>query len=322
MRIFLTGGSGWIGSALVPELISAGHQIIALARSDTSANALTAAGVQVHPGTLADVESLRKAAAATDGVIHLAFDHESAFSGGFLNAVADHHGAIDAFGEALAGSDRPLIVASGTGMLRPGKVGTEEDAGDPDGPAGGRVVSEHAALSLAARGVRSSVVRLPPTNYGDGDNGFIATLVAMAGVKGASCYVGAGTNRWPTVHRLDSARLLRLAVEKAPAGSVLHGVAEQGVRIRDIAEAIGRQLDVPAVSISAEEAVEVFGFLGDFLAADIPASSALTRELMGWQPTQPGLIEDISAGHYFTQAAPTQESAAASLAPLLGRSRR
>jgi nucleoside-diphosphate-sugar epimerase len=306
MRVFVTGASGWIGSAVVPELVGAGHEVVGLARSDASAGALTAAGAEVHRGTLDDLEGLRSAAAASDGVIHLAFKHESAFSGDFQGAADADRRAVETFGEALAGSDRPLVIASGTFGNAPGRVATERDGHGPastmaafgPGPQTRRATAE-LTLSLASRGVRSSVVRLPPTNHGDGDHGFMATLVDIAREKGVSGYIGDGIARWPAVHRLDSARLFRLALEAAPAGSTLHGVADEGVPIRDIAEVIGRHLDLPVVSIAPEEAGEHFSFLAGFLGIDAPASSALTRELMGWQPTQPGLIEDLEQGHYF-----------------------
>jgi nucleoside-diphosphate-sugar epimerase len=307
MRVFVTGASGWIGSAVVPELIGAGHQVTGLARSDASAAALTAAGAQVHRGTLDDLDSLRGAAAAADGVIHLAFKHDIAFSGGFKDAADADRRAVETFGEVLAGSGRPLVIASGTLGVSPGRVATERDGHDLDpalaaahgsGPAT-RMATAEFVLSLASRGVRSSVMRLPPTNHGDGDNGFMAALVAIARDKGAAAYIGDGSNRWPAVHRLDSAHLFRLAVEKAPAGSTLHAVADEGVPIREVAEVIGRHLDVPVVSIPAEQAAGHFTWLGGFIGLDAPASSALTRELMGWQPTQPGLIEDLDKGHYF-----------------------
>jgi nucleoside-diphosphate-sugar epimerase len=301
MRVFVTGASGWIGSAVVPELIGAGHQVIGLARSDASAAALTAAGAEVHRGTLDDLDSLRDAAAASDGVIHLAFKHDLAFSGDFQGAADADRRAVETFGEALAGSDRPLVIASGTLGLAPGRVATERDGHGPDpavaalgaGPLT-RLATAELVLSLASRGVRSSVVRLPPTNHGEGDHGFVAALVGNARDKGVSGYIGNGNNRWPAVHRLDSARLFRLALEEAPGESTL-----QGVPIRDIAEVIGRHLDLPVVSISAEDAAEHFTWLADFLAADSPASSALTRDLLGWQPTHPGLIDDLDQGHYF-----------------------
>jgi len=306
MRVFVTGASGWIGSAVVPELIAAGHQVLGLARSDDSAATLSAAGVDVQRGTLDDLDSLRQGAQASDGVIHLAFKHDLAFTGDFQGAADADRRAVEIFGEALAGSQRPLVIASGTLGIAPGRVATERD-GHEDNPSvsalgGGpraRWATAEFVLSLASRGVRSSVMRLPPTNHGDGDSGFMATLVAIARAKGVSGYVGDGANRWPAVHRLDSARLFRLALEDAPKGSTLHAVADEGVPIRDIAEVIGRQLELPVVSIPPEEAGGHFTWLAPFLAADSPASSALTREMMRWQPTQPGLIEDLDQGHYF-----------------------
>ncbi|HWF34732.1 MAG TPA: SDR family oxidoreductase [Solirubrobacteraceae bacterium] len=310
MRVFVTGASGWIGSAVVPELIGAGHDVIGLARSDASAAALTAAGAQVHRGTLDDLDSLRNAAAASEGVIHLAFKHDLAFSGNFEGAADADRRAVETFGEALAGSDRPLIVASGTLGVAPGRVATERDGHEPDparaawgaGPQARWATSEF-VLSLASRRVRSSIMRLPPTNHGDGDNGFMATLVGIARQKGVSGHIGDGANRWPAVHRLDSARLFRLALEHAPAGSTLHAVADEGVPIRDIAEVIGRRLDVPVVSVSPEDAAEHFTWMAGFIGSDSPASSALTRELLHWQPTHPGLIADLEQGHYFRSAA-------------------
>ncbi len=306
MRVFVTGASGWIGSAAVPELLGAGHQVIGLARSDASATALTAAGAEVHRGTLDDLDGLRSAAAASDGVIHLAFRHDIAFSGDFQGAADADRRAVETLGEALAGSDRPFAIASGTLGLAPGRLATEQDGHGPDmavaawgdGPQT-RLATAELVLSLASRGVRSSVVRLPPTNHGEGDHGFIAALVGIARDKGVSGYIGDGTNRWPAVHRLDSARLFRLALENAPAGSTLHAVADEGVPIRDVGEVIGRHLNLPVVSVSPDDAGEHFAWMAGFLAADSPASSALTRELMGWQPTQPGLIADLDQGHYF-----------------------
>jgi nucleoside-diphosphate-sugar epimerase len=302
MRVFVTGASGWIGSAVVPELIGAGHQVVGLARSDASAAALTAAGAAVHRGTLDDLDGLAAAAAASDGVIHLAFKHDLAFSGDAQGAAEADRRAVETFCEALAGSDRPLVIASGTLGLTPGRVATERDGHDLDPTASGphaRHATAEFVISLASRGVRSSVMRLPPTNHGDGDNGFMAFAIGIAREKGVSGYIGDGTNRWPAVHRLDSARLFRLAVENAPAGSTLHAVAEEGVPIRDIAEVIGRHLDLPVVAVSPEDAGEHFGWLRAFLALDAPASSALTRELMDWNPAQPGLIDDLDEGHYF-----------------------
>ena len=309
MRIFVTGATGWIGSAVVAELIGAGHQVLGLARSDASAAALTATGAEVHRGTLDDLDRLRAAVAGSDGVIHLAFKHDLAFTGDFQGAAEADRRAVELFGDALAGSDRPLVIASGTLGLAPGRVATERDGHGADpavaalsaGPKT-RWATAELTLSFASDGVRSSVLRLPPTNHGNGDHGFVATLVAIARAAGVSGYIGDGSNRWPAVHRLDSARLFRLAVEGAPAGSTLHAVADEGVPIRDIAEVIGRPLHLPLVSIAPEDAGRHFTWLADFLAADSPASSALTRELLGWQPTHAGLIDDLDQGHYFHQA--------------------
>jgi nucleoside-diphosphate-sugar epimerase len=309
MRVFVTGASGWIGSAVVPELIGAGHQVVGLARSDASAAALVAAGVEVRRGTLDDLDTLKSAAAESDGVIHLAFKHESAFSGDFQGAADADRRAVETFGEALAGSARPLLIASGTLGLSPGRVATERD-GHGSVPAVAslgagprtRWATAELVLSFASRNVRSSVVRLPPTNHGDGDHGFIAALVGIARAKGVSGYIGDGTNRWPAVHRLDSAHLFKLAVEQAPAGSTLHAVAEEGVPVRDIAEVIGRHLSLPVASIEPEDAREHFTWLAEFLSADSPASSKLTRELLGWRPSQAGLLKDLDEGHYFRAA--------------------
>jgi nucleoside-diphosphate-sugar epimerase len=306
MRVFVTGASGWIGSAVVPELIGAGHGVVGLARSDASATALEAAGAEVQRGTLDDLDTLGAAAAASDGVIHLAFKHDIAFSGDFQGAADADRRAIETFGEALAGSDRPFVIASGALGLAAGKVATERDGHDSDlseaqliGGAETRRANAETTLAFASRGVRSSILRLPPTCHGDGDNGFLATLVGIARDKAVSGYIGDGANRWPAVHRLDAALLFRLALENAPAGSTLHAIADEGVQIRAVAEVIGRHLDIPVASVSPEDAGEHFGWLGGLLAVDGPASSAVTRELMGWQPTHPGLIEDLDAGHYF-----------------------
>jgi nucleoside-diphosphate-sugar epimerase len=310
MRVFVTGASGWIGSAVVPELIGSGHRVTGLARSDASAAALAAAGAEVQRGSLDDLDALRSGATAADGVIHLAFKHDLAFTGDFQGAADADRLAVETFGEALAGTDRAFLIASGTLGVAPGRIATEADGrGAPD-PAvasfgGGpqtRLATAQLVLSLASRGVRSSVVRLPPTNHGDGDNGFMAALVGIARDKGVAGYIGDGTNRWPAVHRLDSARLFRLALEKAPAGSALHAVADEGVPIRDIAEVIGRHLNVPVASIAPEDADEHFTWLAHFLALDAPASSTLTRELLGWQPAQPGLIADLDEDHYYRDA--------------------
>ncbi|HEV2376918.1 MAG TPA: SDR family oxidoreductase [Streptosporangiaceae bacterium] len=309
MRIFVTGASGWIGSAVVPELIDAGHQVVGLARSDASAAALTAAGAQVQRGTLDDIDSLRDAASASDGVIHLAFRHDIAFSGRFSDAADTDRRAVETFGEVLAGSGRALLIASGTGGIRPGHVATEQDGRDPGSgahlPAGLQTRHDTSllALSLAGDGVRSSLVRFPPTVHGEGDHGFMAALVGIAREKGVSGYIGDGSNRWPAVHRFDAAHLVRLALEKAPAGSVMHGVAEEGVPIREVAEVLGRHLGVPVAAIPPEDAGEHFSWLGAFIALDCPASSAATRELLGWQPANPGLIDDLDKGHYFQDPA-------------------
>lgn len=308
MRVFVTGASGWIGSAVVPDLIGAGHQVVGLARSDASADALTAAGVTVVRGSLDDLEVLSSASAAADGVIHLAFDHEVAFLGGDFKGAADRdRRAVEAMGEGLTGSDKPFVLASGTPAV-PGSVATELDgheippgaADDPvlAGPMA-RMATAEWVLSLASRGVRSSVVRLPRTNHGEGDQGFVSTLVRTAREKGVAGYYGDGGNRWPAVHRLDSADMFRIALEKAPAASTLHAVSDEGVSLRDIAEVIGRYLDVPVASVPREEAEEHFGWLAMVLSTDQPASSAVTRELTGWLPTQPGLIDDLDKGHYF-----------------------
>lgn len=300
MRIFVTGASGWIGSALVPELIDGGHQVVGLARSDASAAALTGAGAEVVRGSVDDLDVLRETAAASDGAVHLAFQHERAFGGDFRGAAEADRRAVDALGGALTGSDRPFVLASGLVGLAPGRVATERDMPTIDGsPFSVRGATAQAVLALASEGVRSSVVRLSPTCHGEGDHGFIASLTAVAREKGVSGYAGDGTNRWPAVHRLDAARLFRLAVEKAPAGSVLHGAAERGVALRDIAGVIGRHLGVPVAPVAPEAVDEHFGWLSAVIALDAPASSTLTRELLGWEPAGPGLLEDLDLGHYF-----------------------
>ncbi|OBB31544.1 3-beta hydroxysteroid dehydrogenase [Mycolicibacterium peregrinum] len=292
MRIFVTGASGFIGSAVVPELIGAGHQILGLARSDASAAALRAAGADVHRGDLDNPDSLRAGAQGADGVIHLAFVHDF---NEFAAASEIDRRAIEALGETLAGSDRPLVVASGTTGIRLGEVSTEDDAVTPGLPR----VSESTALAFADRGVRSSVVRLPPSVHGPGDHGFVPQLIEIARARGASGYPGDGSNRWPAVHRLDAARLIRLAVESAPAGSRLHAVAEKGIPVRDIAGIIGRQLQLPVTRIAPDAATEHFGWIGALFSLDVPASSAHTRERFGWTPTEIGLLDDLAVGHYF-----------------------
>jgi nucleoside-diphosphate-sugar epimerase len=305
LRVFVTGASGWIGSVVVPELIGAGHEVIGLARSEASAAALAAVGAKVQQGTLDDLDILWSAASESDGVIHLAFKHDLAFSGDFEGALDANRRALDTFAEALAGSDRPLVVASGVLGLAPGRVATEQDGRDPEGAQGGgaaaRLAAEQAVLAFTSKGVRSSAVRISPTCHGEGDNGFMAFLVGIARAKAVSGYLGDGTNRWPAVHRLDTAQLFRLALERAPAGSALHAVGEEGVPIREVAEVIGRHLDLPVTAISPEDAAEHFGFLAHFLGLDSPASSALTQAQLGWRPTHPGLIDDLDAGFYFKE---------------------
>jgi nucleoside-diphosphate-sugar epimerase len=292
MRVFVTGASGWIGSAVVPELIAAGHQVLGLARSDASAAAIAATGAEVLRGDLEDLGTLRAGAAGSDGVIHLAFIHDFTR---FADSISVDARAIETLGAALEESGKPLVIASGTPAV-PGRVAVEGDETASGSPAAARMANARTALGLAAHGVRSSVVGLPRTVHGDGDrHGFIARMVGIARDTGVSGYPGDGSSRWPAVHVLDAAHLFRLAVERAPAGTVLHAVGDEGVPVRDIAEVIGRHLNLPTASVPAEG----FGFLGQILAIDQPASSALTRELLGWRPVQPGLIEDLDKGHYF-----------------------
>jgi nucleoside-diphosphate-sugar epimerase len=304
MRIFVTGASGWIGSALVPELLGAGHEVVGLARSELSAKRLEEAGAIVQRGDVDDPDGLAKAAADSDGVIHLAFQHEIAFGGNFAAAAAADRRAVEAMGAALADSDRPFVLASGLLGLSIGRLATENDGIVPSpeiraNPAGLRSATALFTLSLRGIGVRSSVLRLPPTVHGDGDEGFVATLVGIARQRGVAGYLADGTNRWPAVHRSDAARLARLAVEAAPAGSVLHAVADEGVPFREIAEAMGRHLDVPTISVAPEAAPEHFGFMAHFIGLDSPATAAVTRELLAWEPTGPSLLDDLAQDHYF-----------------------
>ena len=290
MRIFVTGASGWIGSAVVPELQAAGHEVVGLARSDAAAKAVANAGAEVVRGELADLDLLRATAAGSDGVVHLGYVHD--FSR-MPEAAATDRAAIETFGTALAGSGRPLLIASGVLGLASGRAGTEQDRPDP--AVHPRVANAELTLAFAEQDVRAIVVRFAPTVHGAGDHGFVARLVQIARERGASGYVGDGANVWPAVHRADAARLVRLAVDAAPAGAVLHAVAEEGVPTRAIAEAIGRGLDLPVGPAAPEE----FGWLGAFFAADCPTSSAITRQQLGWSPEHPGLVADLDAGHYF-----------------------
>ena len=306
MRIFVTGASGWIGSAVVSELLGAGHEVVGLARSETSAQRLESAGVIVQHGDLDDPDGLAKAAADSDGVIHLAFQHEVAFGGDFAAAAAADRRAVEAMSAALADSDRPFVLASGMLGLAAGRVSTEDDGLVPSpevrtNPAGRRAATALLTLSLRGTGIRSSVLRFPPTVHGDGDNGFMATLVGIARQRGVAGYVGDGTNRWPAVHRSDAARLTRLAVESAPAGSVLHAVGDEGVHFSEIAEPMGRHLGIPTASIAPADAGEHFGFMGHFAGVDTPATATITRELLGWEPTGPSLLQDLDEDYYYRQ---------------------
>ncbi|GHI09983.1 3-beta hydroxysteroid dehydrogenase [Streptomyces cellostaticus] len=293
MRVFVTGATGFIGSAVVPELVAAGHEVVGLARSDEAEASLKSAGAGAHRGSLDDPEGLARAAAAADGVVHLAFIHD--FTDIYAAGATDLR-AIEAIGAALAGSHKPFLVTSGTAIARAEGVITEAD-----GPAPGlhRTASEQAALALAERGVRVSLVRLAASVHGRGDHAFVPRLIDIAREKGVAAYLGDGTNRWPGVHRLDAARLYRLALESAPAGTRLHANDEEGVPFRDIAAVIGRHLGVPVGSVPAEQAEDHFGWLGRFAGVDNPTSSALTRRLLGWEPREPGLLADLDAGHYF-----------------------
>jgi nucleoside-diphosphate-sugar epimerase len=291
MRVFVTGATGFIGSAVVQELLGAGHQVLGLARSEPGAQALTAAGAQVQMGSLDDLDSLRQGAAATDGVIHLAFVHDFA---AYAAAGETDKRAIEAMGGVLAGSDRPLIVTSGLAGFALGRPATEEDVPDAS-----LRMSEPVALALATQGVRAAVVRLAASVHDDGDYGFVPTLINIARQTGVSAYVGEGLNRWPAVHRRDAALLFRLALEQGAAGARYHGVADEGLPLRDIAAVIGRHLHLPVVSKSAAEAADHFGWMARFVGLDMPAVSALTQQQLGWHPSQPSLLADLEQGSYF-----------------------
>jgi nucleoside-diphosphate-sugar epimerase len=295
MRVFVTGGTGWIGSAVVPELLRAGHEVIGLSRSNEAAGALAAEGAQTLRGQLGDLDALRSGVADSDGVVHLAYNHDFSDMEG---AARTDLLAIETLGAALAGSGRPLVIASGVVRAGVGRVATEEDLGDSSSPGGHRLRAASATLGLAEHGVRSAVVRLAPSVHGQGDPHFVPALIETARRTGVSGYIGEGRNRWPAVHRLDAARLFRRAVEDAAPASILHAVAEEGIPVRDIAQVIGERLGVPVRGFSAAEAPDQFGFLERFLALDAPTSSALTRSRYGWEPVEPGLLEDLMQ-HYF-----------------------
>jgi nucleoside-diphosphate-sugar epimerase len=292
MRYFVTGATGWIGSAVVPELLGRGHEVVGLARTDEAAVRLEAIGASAHPGDLTDPASLAAAAAASDGVVHLAYRHDFT---DMVEAARLDREAITAMGDALAGTDRPLLIASGVIGLATDRPGTEDDRPDPTSHP--RVANAALALQYADRGVRSMVVRFAPTVHGEGDEGFVPTLVQVARHRGVSAHVGDGSNRWPAVHRSDAARLVASALDEAPAGAVLHAVAEEGVECRAIAGAIADGLGLETVSVPPDRALEHFGWIGMFFSADVPASSTTTRALLGWAPTGPSLLEDVTS-HY------------------------
>lgn len=296
MRVFMTGGSGFVGSAVVRQLIAAGHEVTGLARSEASAAALQAAGANVLTGELTDLDRLAAGAAAADGVIHCGFIHDFA---NFGHSVEVDRRAIATFDDALAGSGRPLLVTSGVAGLSFGRPTTEDDAPDPSAYESVPRVSEQTGLALVGSGVKAGVVRLPPSVHGAGDHGFVPALIGIARQKGVSAYIDTGDNRWPAVHRDDAAAVYRLAFERGAAGQRHHAIGDEGVAFRDIASVIGRQLGVPVVSIPSSAAAGHFGWLGHFAAMDVPASAALTRTRLGWQPTGPGLIEELEQDIYF-----------------------
>jgi nucleoside-diphosphate-sugar epimerase len=295
MRIFVTGATGFVGSAVVADLISAGHEVLGLARSDNAAKALLAAGAEVHQGDLENLDSLRAGAAAADGVIHTGFIHDFAR---FKEVCQVDERAIEALGSILAGTERPMIVTAGVAFIASGRLAVEGDAGPLVSDAYPRM-SEQAAAAAIRHGAHVSVVRLSPSVHGDGDHGFVHTLINIAREKGVSAYIGDGLNRWAAVHRRDAAQLFRLALEKGPVSANYHGVAEEGIVFRDVAEAIGRRLDIPVASKSPQEAAEHFGWFAPFAALDCLASSTKTKDQLGWQPNQIGLIDDLDQGRYF-----------------------
>lgn len=298
MRVFVTGATGFIGSAVVSELIGTGHEVVGLARSDEAAAAVAAAGAAVHHGNLDDLESLRSAATAADGVIHTAYIHD--FSQMAAAAQTDLR-AVETLGAALEGSGRPFVLTTGTALIKPGSVVTEDDGAGPNSIPHPRLATERVAKELAGRGVRTSVVRPGASVHGVGDHGFVPHLIGIAREKGVSAYIGEGSNRWPAVHRFDAARLYRAALEDGPAGSVFHAIGDEGVATREIATIIGQHLSLPVVSIAPEAADEHFGWIGAFFAVDAAASSALTQQRLGWHPTELGLIADLEEGHYFQE---------------------